>query len=457
MPVIKSQIQLFAALASIALALSSCADDDTNRTSGSADVSGANESFLLEISGSQMNLMEGGDALNIPITLIRNEGHSATVRLQAQVADESVPVNISFSDDALDANEAGSTLSVQLPIAARPLQPLDRIIVVTATDGSQEPVNVEFSLGVTPTNLPDIYVLAGQSNMFGFSEPDARESGAGEPDARVPRILQLNPTGNDEENFASAADFTDPDSISAAAPRITQALDPLHDGFDIDAGGKPSQFIGPGLTFAKRALQNTTADIVLVPTAWSDTGFCKRDTNIFEGIGWNASEPASRALSGTLLHDRAIARTNQVIEETGGVLRGILWHQGEADSDDAACAEGYAENLAELAESLRTNIAVDARGPIARGPLSDIPFIVGTMSMGTDERGSQLPFSDTKLLVDAAHRNIVSLVPGSAVVNNDDLIPPDYPCGEGSCVHFGAAALREMGSRYYDALSETLP
>ena len=108
--------------------------------------------------------------------------------------------------------------------------------------------------------------------------------------------------------------------------------------------------------------------------------------------------------------------------------------------------------MQELISSLRTNIIEDARGSVARGEHADVPFVVATMSKGSDERGSQLPFDDIKLIVDGVHRNIANFVPFAGFVNADDLIPPDYPCGEGSCIHFGAAAYREIGVRYYDQL-----
>jgi len=182
-----------------------------------------------------------------------------------------------------------------------------------------------------------------------------------------------------------------------------------------------------------------------VPAAWSDTGFCKRGTNTVEGLGWNATRKSDNALSGTLLHDRAIARASAALAETGGILRGILWHQGEADSDLAACANTYGANLQEMVASMRTNIAADARGAVARGPDADIPFVAGTMAVG----GEQTPFPNTKIAVDNIHRTIASLIPHSGFVNADDLVPPDFPCGGGTCIHFGAQAYRELGRRYF--------
>jgi len=310
---------------------------------------------------------------------------------------------------------------------------------------------------VATTSAPDVYLIVGQSNAVGFSEDNSKMALAGQPDEPFDNILQLNVTGNDGENFPAPENFTLAASLFNVGEPLTIAVDPLHTGFNPAINGKEGDRIGFGLTFAKQALLDTTVDIYLVPAAWSDTGFCSRSTNRFPGMGWNATEPTNPNLSGTLLHDRAIARANITLNETGGILRGILWHQGEADSENASCSSSYGVNLSNLADSLRTNIDEDLRGPAARGVESDIPFIVGTMSKGADFRDNQLPFSATKRQVDAVHRNVASLIPNSGFVNADDLVPPAYPCGEGSCVHFGAAALREMGNRYYSELRDLLP
>ncbi len=51
------------------------------------------------------------------------------------------------------------------------------------------------------------------------------------------------------------------------------------------------------------------------------------------------------------------------------------------------------------------------------------------------------------------HRNVANLAPHSNVVLIDDLLPSNgYPCGEASCIHLGAAAVRETGARSHDAL-----
>jgi hypothetical protein len=205
------------------------------------------------------------------------------------------------------------------------------------------------------------------------------------------------------------------------------------------------------LSFAKSALNNTSREIILVPAAWSGSAFCAPEINGPPGQ-WNAGPTTDRALGNTWLFDRAVTRANLALQETRGILRGILWHQGESDSN-AACAPSYAANLERLVRELRMQINTDARGGELRRADSNIPFILGSMSVGADETEDLSVFPADKQLVDNAHRNLENVTAFTAFSNHDDLTPANgYPCGNTSCIHFGAEALREMGSRYYAAL-----
>ena len=409
--------------------------------------------FTLTISSPVVDITEGQDLLDVPVDVSRNAGFQGNITLSVDVLNETDGEQLTrqFSDSELSNGEQSSNLQLQLATGPKPLMQHSRTLIVSASDNMGNSVTSELTLRIQPTSAPDIYLLLGQSNMVGISEQNARQSEPGGLDEPMEAIQQLNVTFNDGTNFQTPQDFTDRSRLINTGSPLNIALDPLHEGLQSD-GTKSGTRIGMGLSFAKRAIADTTTSIFLVPAAWSDTGFCSRGTNILPGLGWNATEKTDPAFSGTLLHDRAITRANIALEETGGVLRGILWHQGEADSDNPTCAEMYEANLIEMVQSLRTNIDVDERGAAARGPDADIPFVLGTMSVA----GDQTPFSSSKLLVDAAHRNIMQNLAYANVVNNDDLVPPDFSCGGGTCIHFGADALREMGVRYYERLLSIL-
>jgi len=277
--------------------------------------------------------------------------------------------------------------------------------------------------------------------MEGFSEDFAKQALAGEPDEPVPAIMQLNVTANDAFSFASVGDFGNPDA-QVGFPDFVVAEDPLHTSRDPSLPNKLGTRIGLGLSFAKQALQtDPNHRIILVPAAWSATGFCNTGDFLAQAtdapdfvaegeLGWNAFEQTDPVFGGTLLFDRAIVRANMSIQRSGGILRGILWHQGESDGDNGVCSQAYAGNLATLASELRTRIISDARGTSA-----------------------------LKSVVDNVHRNAGAqgLIPSYGVANLDDLVPSNgFPCGEGSCVHYGSQAYREMGVRYFQQLQNVL-
>lgn len=398
-----------------------------------------------------LSMIEGDDAISISIQAFRNDGHNLPITLSVEGVQPADTLNLTsdFSNTTLEGNASETTLDLQVNVGMAPILAEQRSLRLRATDGEQtEELTLEISL--QPINAPDVYLLIGQSNMVGFSG-GGKDTNPGGLDEADTRILQLNITANDTQNFGSPENFTDNNSI-AAFPRLVTASDPLHESFDPAIQGKSGTNVGLGMRFAKSALGDTSQDIVLVPAAWSGTGFCN---NGFEHIAWNANEPTDTQdhLGGTALHDRAIARANLALTETSGILRGILWHQGEADATQSLCANDYTANLTSLVASLRTNIQPDARGASARGHNADIPFILGTMSRGNDERGDFSVFDDVKTVVDTTHQLLPSQLNFVATVMTDDLVPAAFPCGQGSCIHFGAEAYREMGNRYYDSLS----
>ena len=433
----------------VALFVAGCSED-----SGAPLDSPPTGDFELRSLQNDLTLIEGDDTgLSIPLALQRQNGHENPVELSLAgvSADDTAFISSSFTQLTLTPNADESQAVLKLAIADLPLLPQQRQFIVTASDGIDQD-EMLLNVNVVPVAAPDIYLLVGQSNMVGFSGDGTRQAYAGGADETNPRIKQLNVSKNDRQNIFLDEDDFSSSSLNVVQPAITTAEDPLHVPLDpSNTTGKDLEYIGLGLSFAKAALNNTSQDIVLVPAAWSGTSFCIRSPL---NAKWNAVETSNPALGNTLLFERALARLNLTLLESGGIFRGILWHQGETDADEQmpACSELYRENIQTLAREIRTRARVDQRGQAARGPDADIPFVVGTMSRGVDENGSFAEYSDIKQTIDNVHRSIDSLVPHSAVSNHDDLVPPAYPCGNDSCIHFGSAALREMGRRYYDAL-----
>ncbi len=440
----------FVLLSVILFLLAGCAEDtattdDTNLQS--------NGDFKLNSAVEQLTLVEGDEAgLRVPLALQRNNGHSTPVKLSiAGVSPDDVAfISSSFTRLTLNPSEDNSEMILTLAIADRPLLPQQREFILTATDGTNRD-DLLLRVNVEPVDAPDVYLLIGQSNMVGFSGDGTRQPFPGGLDETDPRIRQLNVSKNDRETiFLTQADFQSPSS-NVVAPNITTAEDPLHVPLDpSNTSGKDLEYIGLGLSFAKRALLDTSREIVLVPAAWSGSSFCVNEGG--PNGQWNAQPVSDPELGNTWLFDRAVTRANMALAETGGILRGILWHQGESDSNER-CAESYEQNLEQLIYQLRLTINPDRRGADLRRADSNVPFVAGTMSRGSDERGDLSSFPLSKELVDMAHRNLPGRVSFTGLSNHDDLTPANgYPCGNTTCVHFGAAALREMGNRYYEAL-----
>lgn len=406
--------------------------------------------FSLAIAPAAYELIEGNDTgVSVPVTLSRDAGFDEPLTLSVSAANSADEAGIStgFSVETLASGELQSDLTLKLAIDALPISAQQRRFTVTASDGQQS-ANASVTVSVKPVARDDVYLIIGQSNAVGFSEDGARQSDAGGLDEPNLRIRQANVRSNDSKLYPNSDSYSDI-TTDFRNPAFVTALDPLHEPVDPDTLSKEGTRIGMYLSFAKTALPDTSRNIILVPAAWAGSGFC--DTAL-PAAHWNALPTDKPELGNTLLFDRALARVNETLEASGGILRGILWHQGETDAEEA-CAPFYEENLTRLVSELRTRIVPDARGDAARGPQANIPFVLGTMSQGSDDRGDLSKFTPGKLTVDAVHRNIASLVPHAEVVLNDDLIPANgYPCGESSCIHFGATALREMGVRTHEAL-----
>jgi len=230
--------------------------------------------------------------------------------------------------------------------------------------------------------LPDqenfhLFLLVGQSNMAGRGKVTKAD--------RVgnPRVLALGEDG-----------------------RWKVATDPLH--FD-----KPN-IVGVGLS---RSFANAIADsdptvtIGLIPCAVGGSPI-----SAWEDGGYHESTK-------THPYDDAMPRARHALQY--GVLKGILWHQGESDSKPGA-AEVYEQKLHTLIARFREELEEP-----------NVPFIAGQMGQFAER-----PWSDAKKLVDRVHRKLPDTIPHTAFVNSNGLKH------KGDKVHFGADSYRILGKRF---------
>lgn len=231
-----------------------------------------------------------------------------------------------------------------------------------------------------------LFLLAGQSNMAGRGEVEAQD--------RVPhpRVLMLN---RDEE--------------------WVPAVDPLH--FD-----KPVAGAGLGRSFAfVLADANPDVTIGLIPCAAGGSPIATWSP----GARWSQTKSHP--------YDDAVRRVKRAQQD--GVLKGILWHQGESDSKPEL-APVYEEKLHELIARFRRAFSAPK-----------VPFILGQLGRFEDR-----PWTESRKQVNRVHQTLPEKVPHTAFVSSEGLTH------KGDGVHFDSASLREFGKRYaraWQRLTET--
>lgn len=225
-----------------------------------------------------------------------------------------------------------------------------------------------------------LFLLVGQSNMAGRGRVDPADN------APHPRVLTFTKEGE-----------------------WKPATDPLH--FD-----KPKIVgVGPGRAFANAVADADPAITVgVIPCAVG-------------GSPISAWQPGA-FYSPTKSHpwDDAMRRAKAALKD--GVLKGILWHQGESDSKPGA-AEAYETKLHDLVARLREELDAPT-----------VPFVAGQMGIFKER-----PWSDAKKQVDRAHRELPAKVAGTGFAAAEGL------GHKGDEIHFGTDAARELGRRYFKA------
>jgi hypothetical protein len=230
----------------------------------------------------------------------------------------------------------------------------------------------------TPEDM-DLYLLIGQSNMAGRGKADELTSEKNE------QIWVIN--GNDEWILAQ---------------------DPLHYDKPLAVG------VGPGLSFAREILTaRPEKPIGLIPCAVGGSGI----------DDWITGRKHQQ--TGIYAYDAMKARVQEAVKN--GTIKGILWHQGESDSDTEKVVV-YEEKLTNFFEKLREEINVK-RAPLIIGTLGD--FYVEK-----NPTANQI----NQILTDyAVHTKNCYLVLSSGLTDLGDK------------THFDTKSARELGMRYAEA------
>ena len=225
-----------------------------------------------------------------------------------------------------------------------------------------------------------LFLLAGQSNMAGRGKVT-------EEDKKIhPRVFALSKDG-----------------------KWKPAVDPIH--YDKKVAG-----VGLGKSFAIALAEHTkNISIGLVPAACGGSSISV----------WEPGKYYDKTKSHP--YDDALKRIQHARKD--GVLKGILWHQGESDSRHPQSAKEYMGKLKALIERFRKDLNAPS-----------VPFIIGQLGQFPEN-----PWSDSKKLVNDAH---ISIAKGMTSVS---FVPSDSLTCKKDNVHFDAKSLREFGGRYAKA------
>jgi hypothetical protein len=243
---------------------------------------------------------------------------------------------------------------------------------------------------VPPVKLPpkpqfEIFILAGQSNMAGRGKVDEEARRAN------PRVLSLN-----------------------KSDQWQPAVDPLH--WDKSAAGT-----GIGKPFAEIIVQkNPAISVGLVPTACGGSPI----SAWVPGGYWEQTKSHP--------YDDFLTRAKHALQD--GMLKAILWHQGEADSNAKDAAE-YEERLTNLIQRMRT----DLNAP-------EVPFIIGQLG-----RFPAKPWDANREAVDAAQHTVAKKVKNVRYVSAEGFN------SIGDNLHFDTPSLRTFAQRYAEAYLQFVP
>lgn len=226
-----------------------------------------------------------------------------------------------------------------------------------------------------------IYLLMGQSNMAG------RDTRTLTSQVDNPHVLALGTNG-----------------------QWIIARDPIHTKV-----GRIEPGAGPGIPFALEMLKTeTNLTIGLIPCAVGGT-------------------PLSRWVKGGDLYEKAMYQAK--LTASAGVIKGVLWHQGESDSTKQQNATTYAARLAQMIRDFRAELGQ-----------TNLPIVVG--QLGEFLEPEKYPYAET---VRSAIRSVSTNLPNVGYAASNGL------GDKGDKLHFSAESQKQMGIRFAHAMQKLQP
>jgi hypothetical protein len=279
---------------------------------------------------------------------------------------------------------------------------------LTLNGSMQERLSV---VGLPPKEQLHLYLLIGQSNMAGVGSPYSAAL-----DAPDPRVIKFGSRDGMEQIF-----------VKGGHPLTT-------------LGSSESTSIGMGVEFGKTMLSaqsDTNVVIGLINHArgtsaiqwWAPGVLDNKQINPDTGLNY-------------YLYDEAIQRVQDARQY--GVLKGVLWHQGEYNSNNNTNPDSepelYAARLQALVDNLRTSFDNPA-----------LPFVCGKLvpAEWTYENGDPGVFTGLphRSMVEAALMDLPNQRSNTYGVDNDGLRGRSD-----QLIHFDAYSQRLLGQRYAAAM-----
>ncbi len=263
-----------------------------------------------------------------------------------------------------------------------------------------------------PDNL-DVWVLAGQSNMFGCGALcDTLPSDA--------RVWNFSSAGNWEvaaeplhRLWESCTPVHQNLMRAGSLGAVTPADEKLSDA-QMAAREKATRTTGAGLgiAFGKAMADATGQNIGLISAAHGATTL-------------NNWDPSLKSEGGHSLYGALLQR----VEMAGGNLQGVLWYQGESDGTPE-CAPHYAARFANWIERLRADLQ-----------RADLPVVAVQIGRVVQEPTLESGWDKTSWqIVREAQRLLTETVPHTAVTSAIDL-------GLCDTIHINTPGLIRLGKR----------